>query len=248
MSRLTALSNNTRNVENCCTSNFRQFYTDGDKDLVEYLNEEISYEEESAKRVQPLKNFNTSMDGTLVTLKRTLKGENIEVVFNCNDSINVDTSDRMGILENEGDEEEYPEDHDFDEILSYPTFTVTITKPSGTSLLFKCNCRPGMSEEDDDMDMDMDDESHDEDGKDTELLRIESVQVYNSESDVDQSKIYEAEVENMDGELYSMLLDTLLERGIDGAFVNELIGLSTNVEHQHYLAFLRLLKNFANER
>ena len=38
----------------------------------------------------------------------------------------------------------------------------------------------------------------------------------------------------------------LLERGITGTFVNDLLELSTSVEHRHYLSFLMSLRDFAN--
>jgi len=39
-------------------------------------------------------------------------------------------------------------------------------------------------------------------------------------------------------ELYSMLMTTLLERGITGAFVNDLLDFSTSLEHKKYVNFL----------
>jgi len=102
-----------------------------------------------------------------------------------------------------------------------------------------------------DEDMDMDDEeglSERGDKGEADLLHIESVQVCNSDSDVDLSKMYDADVENLDGELHGMLLDTLHERGIDETFVNDLISVSTAVENQHYINFLKALQGFANER
>lgn len=41
-----------------------------------------------------------------------------------------------------------------------------------------------------------------------------------------------------------MLMTTLLERGVNGVFINDLIDLSTSVEHRHYLTFLKTLQSF----
>ena len=205
--------------------------TDGDRDLLTFLKEEISFEEENIKKVPKLKDFKMNMDGTFVTLLRNFNSEKIEVKFDCNDSLNVDDSESMN-------EEDESENESLSDIVSYPSFTVRITKPSGNTLVFNCNCNTGINEEDD-MDGDSDDEQFD-------LLRFDTVQIYNS-GNLDKSKAYEVESESMDGELYSMLINTLLERGINGTFVNDLIDLSTSVEHRHYLNFLKSLGDYMKE-
>jgi len=194
-----------------------------DRDVVQYLNDEISYEEGNVKNIPKIRNFEMTMDGTLVTLRRNMRGEKVEVTFNVNDNENSD----------EGAEGEEDHSDEEPEIVSYPEFTVTITKSSGKTLLFNCSC----SDEDAD-------EDH-EDGED-DLLVIDSVQVLESE-DADTKKVYEANTDNVDEELCSMLMNTLLERGVNGTFVNELIDLSTAVEHRHYLTFIKSLRNFMNE-
>ena len=44
-----------------------------------------------------------------------------------------------------------------------------------------------------------------------------------------------------------MLMTTLLERGITGAFVNDLLDFSTALEHKQYVTFLQKLQEFAAE-
>jgi len=205
--------------------------TDGDKDLLGFLKDEIAFEGDNVKTVPKLNHFKMEMDGTVVSLKRNFRGEDVEVKFNCNESLNVDDGEALS-------EEEAPapsEEEDVPDIVSYPSFTVTITKPSGMSLLFNCSCNTGMN--------DNEEAEGEQDEEPYELLRFDSVQVFNSDN-TDKSKVYEAETENMDGELYSMLMNTLLERGVNGTFVNDLIDLSTSVEHRHYLNFLKSLEDF----
>lgn len=204
--------------------------TDGDKDLLGFLKEEIAYEEDNAKKIPKLRNFNMSMDGSVVTLRRDFRDERIEVVFDINENVNVDDGESM--------EAEGADTEDIPDIVSYPNFTVSIIKPSGNMLLFNCNCNTGINE-DDEID-DANDEQYD-------LLRFDSVQIFNPDK-IDKDKVYAAESENMDGELYSLLMNTLLERGITGTFVNDLIDLSTAVEHNHYVIFLKSLGNFVKER
>ena len=124
------------------------------------------------------------------------------------------------------------EDLDDHEITSYPSFSVKITKPSGKVLHFNCIYNTNHNEE---LDVENEDEQF-------ELFRFENVKVY---TDNDKN-VYEAETETMDGELYSMLMTTLLERGVDGVFVNSLLDLSTSVEHKQYISFLQSLQDFAS--
>merc|ERR1712168_52402 len=78
-------------------------------------------------------------------------------------------------------------------------------------------------------------------------LNIISVQAFTSEPDIDVTKIYEAEAENMDENLHDMLLDTLSERWLDQEFVDSLIDVSTVVEHRMYVDHLERLRDFAEE-
>lgn len=210
----------------------RAYHSEADTDLSEFLKEEVSFEEENIKKLPKINNFRMGVEGTNVKLTRDFHGENVVVEFDINENVNVDDGES---IQGEVPEEE----EDIPDIVSYPTFTVSITKPSGNTLLFNCNCNTGINENDD-VDGDDSEEQYD-------LLRFDSVQVFNP-VEVDKEKAYSAESENMDGELYSMLLNTLLERGIDGTFVNDLIDLSTAMEHRHYVTFLKSLGKFVKEK
>jgi len=216
-------------IANCGGVRNSHHHTDGDKDLLGFLKEEIAYEEENVKKIPKLRNFNMSMNGSVITLQKDFSDERIEVVFDINENVNVDDADSMG--------QEGADTEDIPDIVSYPNFTVSITKPSGNMLLFNCNCNTGINE---------DDEIEDANDEQYDLLRFESVQIFNPEK-IDKDKVYAAESENMDGELYSLLMNTLLERGITGTFVNDLIDLSTAVEHHHYVSFLKSLGAFVKE-
>jgi len=217
-------------IANCGGVRNAHQQTDGDKDLLGFLNEEIAYEEDNAKKIPKLRNFDMSMDGSVVTLHRDFRDERIEVEFDINENVNVDDAETM--------EAEGADTEDIPDIVSYPNFTVSIIKSSGNTLLFNCNCNTGINE---------DDENEDANDEQYDLLRFDSVQVFNPDK-IDKDKVYAAEAENMDGELYSLLMNTLLERGITGTFVNDLIDLSTAVEHKHYVNFLKSLGGFVKER
>jgi len=198
--------------------------TTGEEDLEHFLSEEIQYELEGIQEIPQFNNFKLSMDGTEVKLKKTFNGENVVVSFNVNENINVDESPENS----EVSEDEVPES----DIVSYPSFSVAITKPSGKTLEYSCSINTGVNE---DPDTDDEDQSFD-------LFRFDNVSVYNAEDG--KKNIYEAETQNMDVNLYSMLMTILMERGVNGSFVNNLLDLSTTVEHRHYVNFLKDLKSF----
>jgi len=196
-----------------------------DHDLASFLLDEIEVEKEHQKAVPKLAGFRLSQSGTEVTLTQKSGDERITVSFDVNQSVNVDS----GLPEEGFDEDEGTGGV----ITSYPEFSITIEKRSGRSLRFNCNTEAG--------------EEVDEGEGDVGGLNIISVQAFTSEPDVDVTKIYEAEAENMDENLHDMLLDTLSERGLDQEFVDGLIDLSTVVEHRMYVDHLERLRDFAEE-
>lgn len=213
-------------LKNICAC-YKHTQTNGDKDLTSFLQEEISYEQESVMEIPTFKDFKLEMHGTLVHLTRNINGEHIAVSFDVNHNVNVD--------EDINDEDH--DDVDTPDITSYPAFSVKITKPSGKTLEFNCSCNTGLNEED------LEGETPEDEQFD--LFRFDDVKISNENSN-DSS--YEAQTDTMDGELYSMLMTTLLERGITGVLINDLIHLSTAVEHRHYLTFLKSLQEFASDK
>merc|ERR1712034_136045 len=148
-------------------------------------------------------------DGTEVKLRRDFNGEEVVVLINVDESPeNTEEASEDGIPESD--------------IVSYPSFTVSITKGSGKTLEYSCAINTGVNE---DPDVEDEDQSFD-------LFRFDNVSVYNS----------------MDGNLYGMLMTILMERGITGSFVNNLLELSTAVEHRHYVNFLKDLKSFIGNK
>jgi len=233
---------NHHNNNSLTTTTRRHVHTEGDRELAKFLHSEISQEMELKKKVPKIDNFSMAMEGTMVTLNQTRKNETVAVSFDVNKSL------IMPAYEHPEDDEGYHHhgdegDDNGGDLISYPQFTVTITKSSGRTLLFNCSCNTGEDDHDDDDDGGQHME-HDDDEE--ELLNINSVHAYDA-NEMDPSKVYESETDNMDGELYSLLVNTLAERGVTEDFVTELIGLSTAVEHGHYVAFLKNLNKFAKD-
>lgn len=234
--------NNTTHLTNISRiTGIRHLHTEGDRELSEFLKEEISQEMELKKKVPKIANFSMRMDGTIVTLNKTQDHETVMVSFDVNKSLIMpafNEEDEAASYEEHGHEEE--EEEGASDLISFPQFTVTITKtPSGKALLFNCSCKTGS--DDDDVDIDDEDDDDEED-----MLSIDSVQAYDAQ-EMDVEKVYEAETDHMDGHLYELLHNTLVERGITDEFVTELIALSTAVEHGHYIAFLKNLNKFAKD-
>lgn len=48
--------------------------------------------------------------------------------------------------------------------------------------------------------------------------------------------------------LYDHLMDFLADRGVDNTFADELVELSTALEHQEYITFLEDLKGFVKSQ
>jgi len=228
----------------------RSVHTSGDDELVEFLQEEIRVEEDHLPTMpNNIQGYDMHMEGTVVRLTRQVKGENVLIKFDINNNINapipLDMDDDADVDAEEGEGEQ--------NLISYPELSVSITKPSGSTLILTCTTHP-MEDFDDDDDTEEFGEHHHMDAEEDEevddLLKITQVQVCESKGVMDEDVLnttYVAKAEDIDGELYGMLLNALLSRGIDGSLMYELIELSTAVESRHHLAFLKLLNQFAEE-
>jgi len=213
-----------------CTCGIHHKLTEGDQDLVSFLDQEVAFEKESVRDLPKIKDFKMHVDGGSVSLTRKHNGERIVVSFDINENVNLEEAE---------EEEETDEDGSLSQIVSYPTFKVQIVKDSGKTLQMTCmyNTPMGVAGEDED-----------EDGLDN-LLRFDSVAVLpNPDAMEEIESIYEAETENMDSNLYKMLSNTLYERGVNNDFAQSLLEISTIVEHKTYVDFLQDLKSFFNAK
>ena len=59
---------------------------------------------------------------------------------------------------------------------------------------------------------------------------------------------YTLNTDSLDWALYDHLMDFLEDRGIDNTFADELVELSTALEHQEYITFLEDLKSFVKSQ
>nr|7TE3_A Chain A, Complement component 1 Q subcomponent-binding protein, mitochondrial [Homo sapiens] len=59
---------------------------------------------------------------------------------------------------------------------------------------------------------------------------------------------YTLNTDSLDWALYDHLMDFLADRGVDNTFADELVELSTALEHQEYITFLEDLKSFVKSQ
>lgn len=234
----------------------RQLHSsEGDTDLAEFLKKEITYQEtflvETDDLLVDLAPFEMQVDGTLVTLERRKGQEKIKVVFNINGNKKDKHFDRESLLAEYEYMLEDPsyEEHEeyavreFQSIFSaapkFPAFSVYITKGSGRTLCFQCKLNRNINENFDEDKMCI------EEGQKHDFLIVSYVQMTNCAPIYNNSSTFKKRFKFND-ELYGLLLNTLLERGINGEFVNNLTNLAAYMEQYHYVNHMRKLKSYVN--
>ncbi|KAL3858214.1 hypothetical protein ACJMK2_012813 [Sinanodonta woodiana] len=214
------------NLNRCCS-----LHTDGDKEFLKFLDNEIDYEVKSnkeTKQTPKLKDWKLNTDGSDVKLTRTAGGEIVTVKFSVNDSVNPE-------------EEEYepgkePKEEESTRMISKPAFTVEIQKANGNILRFMCTFIEDYDNE----------EVEGESEKDIEdQFGIDEVCLYKAPL---KDTIYTVNAAVMDGVMYDKLMDMLDERGVTDEFITEMTKFSTDYEHDRYISFLKDLKGFLQEK
>merc|ERR1711936_871602 len=117
----------------------RCLHTSGDEELVEFLQEEIRVEEGLLPSMpKSIQGYEMHMEGTVVRLTRQEKGEKVIITFDINNNINapipLDMDDDADVDAEEGEGEQ--------NLISYPELSVSITKPSGATLMLTCTTHP----------------------------------------------------------------------------------------------------------
>ena len=198
--------------------------SEGDQQLLAFIKEELNFENEAVKNLEKpkLEFFNQSDDVKEMRFKMTMlsDGERIVVSFDVDQSINHEELD---------DEDEGAGG----KLTSYPSFSIQIIKDSGETLHFNCEYNF--------------DDAEDSPEEDNELFTITDVSLL-PHPDADHNSVYHCETENMDYNLYELLLGMLTERGINNEFLTDLLKKSTILEHQHYVKFLEGLQDFLTQK
>lgn len=200
-------------------------HTDGDKAFGDFLTDEIKEERKIQKNKTLPKmsgGWDLEMTGTEAKLIRFVSGDKVTVTFNVNNSIppNFDEEEEQGQQKSEEPE-----------IVSSPNFVVEVTKQGAKhSLVFDCNFPE-------------DEVSHGEE-EESDIFAIREVS-FQADGDADWKETsYTLNTDSLDWALYDHLMDFLSDRGVDNTFADELMELSTAIEHQEYIKFLEELQGF----
>ncbi|XP_078535823.1 complement component 1 Q subcomponent-binding protein, mitochondrial [Lissotriton helveticus] len=200
-------------------------HTEGDKAFAEFLTDEIKEEAKIQKHKALPKmsgGWELELNGTEAKLVRKISGENITVTFNTNNSIppSFDEEDES----KKGDEKE-------PDLVSTPNFVVEVAKQdSRHNLVLDCHYPE-------------DEIGHGEE-EESDIFSIREVSFQpTGETDWKETS-YTLNTDSLDWALYDHLMDFLADRGVDNTFADELIELSTALEHQEYIKFLEELKTF----
>ncbi|KAI5631190.1 mitochondrial glycoprotein domain-containing protein [Phthorimaea operculella] len=195
----------------------------GERELVEFLTEEIVAERKAQKmKTLPteLDGFIVKTDGAEVELTKQLKDELVRITFNVNHT--VDSDDLEGEVAGAGGQEK----QEFAEMRSKPQFEVDLVR-GGTTLGFTCsflNEPPPQAA----------DEYND-------VFGIDEVTLYEGEWN---DKVYAVAGDVLDGYLYDLLMNVLEEKGVSNEFALRLSDLSTAYEHAAYIRLLEQVSKF----
>ncbi|XP_034845248.1 complement component 1 Q subcomponent-binding protein, mitochondrial [Mirounga angustirostris] len=211
-----------------CSCGCSELHTQGDKAFVEFLNDEIKEEKKIQKHKSLPKmsgGWELEVNGTEAKLVQKVAGEKITVTFNINNSIPPTFDGEEEPSQGQKVEEQEPE------LTSTPNFVVEVVKDGGRkALVLDCHYP--------------EDEVGQEEEEESDIFSIREVSFQSvGESDWKDTN-YTLNTDSLDWALYDHLMDFLADRGVDNTFADELVELSTALEHQEYITFLEDLKGF----
>ncbi|CAH2095851.1 unnamed protein product [Euphydryas editha] len=202
-----------------CGCGLKALHTKGERELVEFLTEEI-VAERKAQKVKTLPTevdgFAVKGDGAEVTLTKQLKDELVRITFNVNHT--VDTEDF-------GEEDVQPEKQEFSEMRSKPQFEVDLVR-GDTTLGFTCSFLQEPPSANDEY---------------NDIFGIDEVTLHKGEWN---DKVYAVAGDVLDGYLYDLLMNLLEEKGVSNEFVQKLADFSTAYEHSAYINLLEGISKF----
>lgn len=214
------LENNVRYPGGC--AGLRQIHTKGERELVEFLTEEIVAEKKAQKnKTLPIEvnGFQVKLNGADVKLIKHMDREKIVISFNINHT--VDTDD-------ETEANQSADKPEFAKMNSKPQFEVDIVKGTQT-LSFTCSFLQSEAQEDEYND----------------VFGIDEITVYEGEWN---NTMYAVAGDVLDGYLYDLLMNFLEEKGISNEFAEKLSDFSTAYEHSAYISLLEGISKFTIEK
>ncbi|XP_070497440.1 complement component 1 Q subcomponent-binding protein, mitochondrial [Chironomus tepperi] len=204
----------------CGCGGMSKMHTKGERELVEFLAEEIIAEQKAQKKKTlptEIDGFKVKLDGADVELVKDLGKETITISFNVNHT--VDAEEEPEIAPEKDNVE-------FGEMKSKPTFEIDIKKANGKTLSISCSFLQGEAQE----------------GEYNDVFGIDELTIFDGEW---TEKTYAVAGDVLDGYLYDLLMNFLEEKGISNEFAEKIIEFSTAYEHHQYISLLEGLSKFA---
>ncbi|XP_004433283.1 PREDICTED: complement component 1 Q subcomponent-binding protein, mitochondrial [Ceratotherium simum simum] len=215
-----------------CACGCGALHTEGDKAFVEFLSDEIKEEKKIQKHKSLPKmsgGWELEVNGTEAKLVRKVAGEKITVTFNINNSIPPTFDGEQEPSQGQKVEEQEPE------LTSTPNFVVEVIKNGGKkALVLDCHYP--------------EDEVGQEEEDESDIFSIREVSFQSTGESEWKDTNYTLNTDSLDWALYDHLMDFLADRGVDNTFADELVELSTALEHQEYITFLEDLKGFVKSQ
>ncbi|XP_029728223.1 complement component 1 Q subcomponent-binding protein, mitochondrial [Aedes albopictus] len=206
----------------CGCAGSKHIHTKGERELVEFLTEEIVAEKKAQKKKTlptDIDGFKVKLNGADVELTKQSDKEKIVVSFNVNHT--VDAEDEAEIDPNA----DKPE---FAEMRSKPQFEIDIVRGSQT-LSFTCSFLQGEAQE----------------GEYNDVFGIDEITLFEGEWN---DKCYAVAGDVLDGYLYDLLMNFLEEKGVSNEFAEKLSDFSTAYEHTAYISLLEGISKFTIEK
>ncbi|EFA13033.1 complement component 1 Q subcomponent-binding protein, mitochondrial [Tribolium castaneum] len=203
-----------------CMSRHQHAHSKAERELVEFLTEEIVLERKAQKSVTlpaELEGFKVGLNGSEVTLNKKVENETIKITFNVNHTVD---SDELPKVDSTMDNPE------FGELKSKPEFRIEIVRGSTT---FSVLCSFLESDE------------QEEDSND--IFRVDEISLYDGTWN---ENVYAVASDVLDTYLYDLILNYLEEKGISNEFVGKLSDFSTSYEHSAYIGLLEGLSKFVS--
>ncbi|XP_055690320.1 complement component 1 Q subcomponent-binding protein, mitochondrial [Lutzomyia longipalpis] len=204
-----------------CGCGAKFIHTKGERELVEFLTEEIVAEKKAQKvKTIPteLEGFKVKSHGSEVELTKQTDKETIKISFNVNHT--VDT-------EEEAEIDPSMDKPNLAEMKSKPQFEIDIIRGKQT-LSFTCSFLHNQAE--------------DAEGY-NDIFGIDELVLYDGEWNEEENN-YAVAGDVLDGYLYDLLMNLLEEKGISNEFVDKLCEFSTLYEHSQYISLLERLSKF----
>lgn len=206
----------------CGCAGVKHMHTKGERELVEFLTEEIVAEKKAQKKKTlpaEIDGFKVKLNGADVELTKQTDKEKIVISFNVNHTVDA---------EDEAEVDTSADKPEFAEMRSKPQFEVDIVKGS-QSLSFTCSFLQGEAQE----------------GEYNDVFGIDEVTLFEGEWN---DKVYAVAGDVLDGYLYDLLMNYLEEKGISNEFADKLSDFSTAYEHSAYISLLEGISKFTIEK